>query len=48
MFLLLSACLFAGETHSLAWMVLLDALRYLIVFNPIVLCAAQFVLYLVY
>ena len=36
------------ETPSIAWAVLLDALRYLIVFNPVVLVLAQLVLYLVY
>ena len=36
------------EQTSVAWAVLLDALRYLIVFNPIVLVLAQVVLYFVY
>ena len=36
------------ETTSVAWAVLLDAIRYLIVFNPIVIVLAQLVLYLVY
>jgi len=36
------------EQTSVAWSVLLDMLRYLLVFNPIVVLAAQFVLYIVY
>jgi len=36
------------ETQGLLWGVVLDMIRYLIVFNPLILALMQFVLYLVY
>jgi len=33
---------------SVAWSLLLNALRYLLVFNPVIILAAQFALYVVY
>jgi RING finger protein 121 len=36
------------ESHSLTWGFILDGIRYLIVFNPLIFLTAQFMLYIMY